>query len=40
MLGIMSLYGIPTLVERMFAIPKGQTIAGIALLQIVLCVVF
>ena len=33
-LGIMSLYGLPTLVERMFAIPKGQTIAGIAVIVI------
>ena len=39
-LGIMSLYGLPTLVERMFAIPKGQTIAGIVLMIIALCVVF
>ena len=39
-LGIMSLYGLPTLVERMFAMPKGQTIAGIVLMIIALCVVF
>jgi glycosyltransferase 2 family protein len=39
-LGIMSLYGLPTLVERLFAIPKGQTLAGIVVLIIALCVVF
>ena len=39
-LAVMSLYGLPTLVERMFAIPKGQTVLGIAVLAIVLGVVF
>jgi glycosyltransferase 2 family protein len=39
-LGIMGLYGLPTLVERMFAIPKGQTILGILVISIALCVVF
>jgi len=39
-LAIMSFYGLPTLVERMFAIPKGQTIAGIAAVIIILGAAF
>ncbi len=39
-LGLMSLYGLPTLVERMFAIPKGQTITGIVVLIMALGGVF
>jgi len=39
-LGTMSLYGLPTLVERTLAIPKGRTIAGIVVMIIALCVVF
>lgn len=37
-LAFMSLYGLPTLVERMFAIPQAQTIAGVVALSIVLLV--
>jgi len=39
-LAIMSFYGLPTLLERMFAIPKGQTIAGIAAVIIILGAAF
>jgi glycosyltransferase 2 family protein len=39
-LGIMSLYGLPTLLEHMFGIPKDQTIVGVVVAIIVLCVVF
>ena len=39
-LAIMSFYGLPTLLERMFAIPKGQTIVSIVVAIIALCVVF
>ena len=39
-LAIMSVYGLPTLVERMFAIPKVQTIGGIVAVGAALCVVF
>ncbi len=39
-LAIMSFYGLPTLLERMCAIPKGQTIVGMIAAIIALCVVF
>jgi len=39
-LALMSVYGLPTLLERMFAVPQGQTIVGIVLVIIALCVVF
>ena len=39
-LAVLSLYGLPTLVEQLFAIYQGQTIMGILVLSVALCVAF
>ena len=39
-LGIMGLYGLPTLVERLFGFPKSQTILGIVIVGVGLFAVF
>jgi len=39
-LAVMSLYGLPTLVERMFAIPKSETVVGIVAVFIIMLALF